>query len=275
MSLTVAAPSITDWMSGIGAVLGVIATIAVGVLTVRYTVKAVSRMRISATSDSAGHVKVEISNTGKDAIEIHEVDFIARGWWAARLLRKLLFQGAFETTLATATPSGVVTIEAAKSCTWRMSLPRNLTNWPLPPTLLHPLSTRRKGTISRRRLVLRIYRGQNHRARYRWYSRTLRFRTIKRVSHPFVLSLWRVQVQCEVANLAEFKRLLGQVDGLDSSQPPEVESVGATMRRVTVVVQEWDETTAGKRAVEMASKASLAVTDGGAAVLREVESVAG
>jgi hypothetical protein len=34
MSLTVAAPSITDWMSGIGAVLGVIATIAVGVLTV-------------------------------------------------------------------------------------------------------------------------------------------------------------------------------------------------------------------------------------------------
>jgi tellurite resistance protein TehA-like permease len=54
MSLTVAAPSITDWMSGIGAVLGVIATIAVGVLTVRYTVKAVSRMRISATCDSAG-----------------------------------------------------------------------------------------------------------------------------------------------------------------------------------------------------------------------------
>jgi len=42
-----------------------------------------------------------------------------------------------------------------------------------------------------------------------------------------------------------------------------------------VVVREWDETTAGKRAVEMASKASLAVTDGGAAVLREVESVAG
>jgi hypothetical protein len=42
-----------------------------------------------------------------------------------------------------------------------------------------------------------------------------------------------------------------------------------------VVVREWDENTAGKRAVEMASKASLAVTDGGAAVLREVESVAG
>ena len=54
-----------------------------------------------------------------------------------------------------------------------------------------------------------------------------------------------------------------------------MESVGATTRRVTVVVREWDETTAGKRAVEMASKASLAVTDGGAAVLREVESVAG
>lgn len=86
---------------------------------------------------------------------------------------------------------------------------------------------------------------------------------------------WRVQVQCEVANLSVFKRLLRQVDMLDPSMPPEVESVGGAMRKVTAVVREWDKTAAAERAVEIVSAASLAVMDGGPAVLLNVDPVRG
>lgn len=84
--------------------------------------------------------------------------------------------------------------------------------------------------------------------------------------------MWRAQAQCEVANLVVFKRLLGQIDGLDPSlPPPEVESVGGTTRVVTLLVRQWDEIAAGERAVEMVGAASLAVRDGSAAVLLHVE----
>jgi hypothetical protein len=86
--------------------------------------------------------------------------------------------------------------------------------------------------------------------------------------------LWRVLVQCEVANLVVFKRVLGQVEGFDGFEPPEIESIGGAMRHVTVMVRDWDEVTAGKRAVAMVGGASLAVMDGGPATLVGVESVA-
>lgn len=79
--------------------------------------------------------------------------------------------------------------------------------------------------------------------------------------------LWQVQVQCEVANLTVFERLLGKLDGFDPSYPPEVESIGGAMRNVTVMLREWDQTVVEERAVVMASAASLAVMDGGPATL--------
>lgn len=91
--------------------------------------------------------------------------------------------------------------------------------------------------------------------------------------------LWRVRVQCEVANLVVFKRLLGQLDGLDPSLPPptveSLESVGGAMRQVTVVVRQWDGNAAGMRAVEMVSAASLSVAHGSAAALLDVEPIGG
>ncbi len=88
--------------------------------------------------------------------------------------------------------------------------------------------------------------------------------------------VWLVQVQCEVPNLVVFKRLLGQVDGLDPTlPPPEVDSATGAMRRVTVVVREWDRDSAVKRAVRMVSAASLALMDGSAAVPLNVEPVEG
>jgi hypothetical protein len=86
--------------------------------------------------------------------------------------------------------------------------------------------------------------------------------------------LWRVQVECAAVNVVVFKRLLGQADGLDPSLPaPEVESVGPSVRRVTMVLRVWDEVEAGKRAVEIVSEASLEVANGAAAFLLKVEPV--
>lgn len=182
MSLIVAAPSITDWMSGVGAVLGVFVAIAVGALTVHYAARAVSRMRIAAKRDPSGSVEVEVTNTGKDAIEIRGVEFVARGSCAARLLNRLLFRSTNEIRVPGAKPPTVQFIAPNGSYTWRITVPA-LTNWPLPPTLLHPISTARRGTLSKRRLALRISRGQNRRPRYRWYSRLLPIRKIGHVSH--------------------------------------------------------------------------------------------
>jgi len=84
--------------------------------------------------------------------------------------------------------------------------------------------------------------------------------------------LYRVRVQCEVANLVVFKRLLGLVDGFDPSEPPKVESVGGAMREVTVTVRDWEgETSAAERAVHLVSAASTSVIDGTAAVLIDVQ----
>lgn len=86
---------------------------------------------------------------------------------------------------------------------------------------------------------------------------------------------WRVHVQCDVANLAVFNRLLAQVDGLDPALPPaEVKSVGGARREIAVIVRDWDEHAAGQRVVDMVSAASLAVTDGSEASLLDVEPVA-
>jgi hypothetical protein len=85
--------------------------------------------------------------------------------------------------------------------------------------------------------------------------------------------LWRVELQCEVAHLAAFKKSLWQVDGLDPALSPEVESSGGAARRVTVAVRERDQRTAGERAAEIVSTASLAVLDGSAAVVLNVEPI--
>jgi hypothetical protein len=84
----------------------------------------------------------------------------------------------------------------------------------------------------------------------------------------------QVRVDCEAPNLVVFKRLLAQVDGVDPTLPaPESESVGPTMRRVTLVMRAWDDSEAAARAVEMVSKASLAVANGGSAVLIDVKTI--
>jgi hypothetical protein len=180
MSLIVAAPSLTDWMGGIGAVLGIFVTIAIGVYTVRYT--AAARKRISATRDPHGNVQVDISNTGKGALEIDGVYFVARGSWTARVLRRLLLRNKLEPILATATPAETQTLGEGQSMTWRIGVPA-LETWTLPPTLLHPWSDKRRGKVKERQLVLRVHRGQNHSPRYRWFSRVLPIRKIKQVSN--------------------------------------------------------------------------------------------
>lgn len=50
--------------------------------------------------------------------------------------------------------------------------------------------------------------------------------------------LWSVELGCEVAHLAAFKRSLWQLDGLDPTIRREVESVGGATRKVTVAVRE-------------------------------------
>jgi hypothetical protein len=173
---------LTGWATVALAIVGVVGVIAaVGVAV--YAARVHARLKISATVDKANIVKVEITNKGKEAVQVHQVDFAARGWWGARLLRRLLFSGPFEPVLSseTADPQGVVEIPPGPSCEWQIGIP-TLSNWHQPPTLFHPL-TKRKGTISERRLVLRVHRGQNDRVRYLWYKRYLPIRRIKRVAH--------------------------------------------------------------------------------------------
>lgn len=185
MSLIAEGPSIADWLVGIGTVALVVVTavgVVVTVVGVVYATRSRPRMRIKAARDPRGNVAVQISNTGKDAIQIDSVDLVARGSWAARLLRRLLFRSPFEPVLAAAAPSDAQAIGVGESLTWRVAVP-GLTNWRLPPSLFHPLSTARRGMVRKRRLVLRVNLGQNRRARYRWYSCVLRIRTMKRVAH--------------------------------------------------------------------------------------------
>lgn len=167
-------------------VLATLLLVGVTAWGIYYATRVRPRLKISATCDSTRSVKVEVFNGGKEDIQIHRVDFAARGWWAARLLRRLLFRGPWEPVMSTvvATPAGVQDIEPGKSGEWRIAVP-NLSNWRLPPSLVHPLNTKRRGTISEWRLVLRIDRGQNHRYRYLWYKRFLRIRRIRRVPHEF------------------------------------------------------------------------------------------
>lgn len=82
--------------------------------------------------------------------------------------------------------------------------------------------------------------------------------------------LWEVQLECEVANLVVFNRLLGQVDGFDAFLPPVVESAGGAKRIVTVAVRDWNEAAAIDRAIELVSTASTAVTNGTPAVVVSV-----
>jgi hypothetical protein len=183
VSLIAAAPHIIDRLvsasslvQGGAAVVGLI----LAALTYRYLTRSRPRIRISVAHDPHGNVRAQISNTGKDAIQIDSVELVARGSWAARLLRRLLLRSSFEPVLATAATSDAQLIAIGASSTWRVTLP-HLTNWRLPPSLLHPLSTARRGTVRRRRLVLRVSLGQNRRAQYRWYSCVLRIRTMKPV----------------------------------------------------------------------------------------------
>ncbi|WP_285033867.1 hypothetical protein [Mycolicibacterium sp. lyk4-40-TYG-92] len=78
--------------------------------------------------------------------------------------------------------------------------------------------------------------------------------------------LWRVQVQCDVANAVVFKRLLDLVEGFDPIEPPVVESTVGSTRIVTVMVRDWDEDAAGRRAIEAIESVSAA-TAGGPATL--------
>jgi hypothetical protein len=127
--------------------------------------------------------KVEITNNGKEEVEIRQIDFAARGRWGARLLRRVIFRGPFEPILTTekADPQGLVKIAPGQSHDWRIRVP-TLSNWTRPPTIFHPLH-KRKGTLSERQLVLRVHRGQNNRVRYLRYKRFVPIRRVKRVSH--------------------------------------------------------------------------------------------
>jgi hypothetical protein len=90
--------------------------------------------------------------------------------------------------------------------------------------------------------------------------------------------LWRVELGCEVAHLAAFKRSLWQLDGLDPAirrEVESVESVGGATRKVTVAVREWDEHSAAERAAELVSAAGLAVLDGSPAVVLSVKPIEG
>lgn len=185
LPLTIPEPStfdLTGWATVALAIVGaggIIAAVWVAV----YAARVHARLKISATLDTASTVKVEITNRGKEAIQIHQVEFAARGRRGARVLRRLLLRGTFEPVLSTETADapGVVEIPPGLPHEWRIDVP-TLSNWTRPPTLFHPLR-KRKGTISERRLVLRVHRGQNDRVRYLWYKRFLPVRRIKRVSH--------------------------------------------------------------------------------------------
>lgn len=176
-------------LTGLATVALVIATVLlVGVTLwgIYYATRVRPRLKISATCDSTRSVKVEVFNGGKEEIQIHRIDFAARGWWAARLLRWLFLRGPWEPVMSTAvaTPAGVQDVASGKTGEWRIAVP-DLRDWRQSPTVLHPLSTERRGKVSGWRLVLRIDRGQNHRYRYLWYKRFPRLRRIRRVSHEF------------------------------------------------------------------------------------------
>ncbi|KAA1246253.1 hypothetical protein F0Q45_23445 [Mycobacterium simiae] len=94
-----------------------------------------------------------------------------------------------------------------------------------------------------------------------------------KVAKPPGATLWRVQLQCEVANLVVFKRLLAQAVGLDPAMAPEIDSVGGTMRTVTVAVRAWDEFAAGERAVAAVSTASLEIANGTPAIVLAMEEI--
>lgn len=85
------------------------------------------------------------------------------------------------------------------------------------------------------------------------------------VASPPGAPLWIVRMQCDVANLVVFKRLLEQAEGLDPSLPPTIESVGGATREVEIAIRGWEEAEAGMRAVQIVSAVSLSVADGTAA----------
>lgn len=88
--------------------------------------------------------------------------------------------------------------------------------------------------------------------------------------------LWRVELKCDVAHLAAFKRALWQLDGLDPAirrTVDSMESVGGATRKVTVAVRDWDEYSASERAGELVNAASSAVLDGGPARVVSVERI--
>jgi len=83
--------------------------------------------------------------------------------------------------------------------------------------------------------------------------------------------LWRARLHCSVANLVVFKRLLAHTVATDPSLPdPEVESIGSTLREVTIVVRGYTQGIAAERAVELVGDASLSVADGTPAVLMAI-----
>lgn len=82
-------------------------------------------------------------------------------------------------------------------------------------------------------------------------------------------------MQCAVPNLAVFKRLLESADGFDALESPTiatVESLGGTMRQVTLVLREWrGQDIAAARAVEKVSAISTSVMGGEVASLMSIK----
>jgi hypothetical protein len=92
--------------------------------------------------------------------------------------------------------------------------------------------------------------------------------------------MWQVQVQCDVANLVLFKRLLKQVgnpslpESTVDDAPTEIAGVistGGSRRIVTVTVLEWDKEAAGRRAVDMVTAALPSEHSGDVVMLLNVQ----
>ncbi|OBI54309.1 hypothetical protein A5667_25570 [Mycolicibacterium fortuitum] len=173
-------PKITDWLSVIVAAVGVFATAFVGVAVAIFA--SGYRMRIRAYRDKDGKVLVRVSNSGRVAGKIGPVRFVQRSSRTARAIRWAARRNQIEPILVSATPGTAQLIQPGDYHEWWLEPIDVAASDYLAPTLFAPMATDRLGRVRRRRVRLRIDRG-NYRPRYFHWQRIIPFRKIRRLVH--------------------------------------------------------------------------------------------